>query len=123
MGNALLGEVRALVLNVADMDAACRFYADVLGLELSFRDGSRWAQFNAGGFAISLAGGDQRVTSAASAVNVKVADVDAAVVALAAAGVTADRVVRAPHETSASFRDPDGHVFNVYAPQRREANG
>jgi predicted enzyme related to lactoylglutathione lyase len=38
-----------------DMGAQTRFYQEALGLKLQFRDGDRWAQFDAGGTAVALA--------------------------------------------------------------------
>ncbi len=39
----------------ADMDAQSRFYEQALGLKLKFRDGDRWAQYDANGTSIALA--------------------------------------------------------------------
>ncbi len=40
---------------VNNMDQAVAFYQDILGLEVKFRDGDRWTQFDVGGVAVALA--------------------------------------------------------------------
>ena len=40
---------------VDNMDQAVAFYQDILGLEVKFRDGDRWTQFDVGGVAVALA--------------------------------------------------------------------
>lgn len=80
-----VGEIRSVVFATDDMDAACRYYSDGLGLPLMFRDGDRWAMFNGGGLNIALAGRDQPLSDDV-AINIKVHDVDAALERAAAAG-------------------------------------
>lgn len=119
MGREPLGEVRTLVLRVRDMDAACRFYEQALGLEVKLRDGARWAQFDAGGIRIALAAEGELPSGEPLAVNLRVADVAEAVRRLGATGVATEGPVRGAHEVRASFRDPDGNLFYVYAPLQR----
>ena len=52
MGIQRIGNV---FYRVSDMDAAVRFYTDVLGFGLKLRDGDRWAAFDFGGIGIKLA--------------------------------------------------------------------
>ena len=40
---------------VKDMDKAVGFYQDILGLNIKFRDGDRWTQFDVNGVAVALA--------------------------------------------------------------------
>jgi catechol 2,3-dioxygenase-like lactoylglutathione lyase family enzyme len=40
---------------VKNMDEAVAFYKDVLGLNVKFRDGNRWTQFDVNGVAVALA--------------------------------------------------------------------
>ena len=40
---------------VKDMDRAVTFYRDLLGLNIKFRDGNRWTQFDVNGVAVALA--------------------------------------------------------------------
>ncbi len=111
-----VGEARAVVLHVRDMDAACRYYADGLGLSLLFRDGDRWATFSAGNFNIALATGDGNVLPEA-AVTIKVADVAAALERAVTGGAQlVDPPAEGEHEIRAAFRDPDGHLFYLYSP-------
>ena len=39
------------------MEAAVRFYTDVLGFALKFRDGDHWAAFDVGGSTLAVEGG------------------------------------------------------------------
>jgi hypothetical protein len=38
-----IGEARSIVFAISDMDAACRYYSEGLGLPLKCRDGNSWA--------------------------------------------------------------------------------
>jgi predicted enzyme related to lactoylglutathione lyase len=108
------------MLNVEDMDKACAFYQGTVGLPLKFRDGNRWAAFDAGGVTLALAGQAERGPSPV-ALNFKVENVPAEVERLVAAGA---RVVSGPapgaHEIRASLRDGDGHVINLFSPKPNE---
>lgn len=113
---APLGDVRSVVLSVSDMDAACRYYGDGLGFALLFRDGDSWAVFGGGHFNVALAGADRQLAGE-MAVNVKVADVEAALQRASRAGGTiVEQASRGEHEVRGAFRDPEGHIFYVYAP-------
>lgn len=50
-----ISRLQAAFLVSGDMDAQSSFYEQVLGLKLKFRDGDRWAQYDAGGTNIALA--------------------------------------------------------------------
>lgn len=116
-GRRSLGDVRSVVLPVQDMDRACAYFGEGLGLTLLFRDGHRWASFGGGDFNIALAGTDQSIAGEV-AVNIKVPDVEAALErASAAGGSVVDKPSRGDHEVRGSFRDPDGHLFYVYSPR------
>jgi len=101
---------------VTDMDRSARFYGDVLGLAPVRRDGDEWAEFDAGSARLALhlaRGAGQGAGGGATAV-FRVADLDAAKVALAARGVEFG------HEGEvkgfarfASFADPDGNTLQV----------
>ena len=54
-------EVSQLLLPVQDIDAALTFYESVLGLEMGFRDGDRYATLKAGGVKIALAAPAERL--------------------------------------------------------------
>jgi 3-hydroxy-9,10-secoandrosta-1,3,5(10)-triene-9,17-dione monooxygenase reductase component len=116
-GMTAFGDVRSVVLSVADMEASCQFYGERLGLELLFRDGDRWALYGGGDFNLALAGPGQALPDP-MAVNIKVADVAAALRTLAEAGVqVVEPITFAEHEVRGAFRDPDGHLFYVYSPR------
>lgn len=115
-----IGEVRTLVLAVPDMDQACTFYSETLGLTLKFRDGTRWATFDAGPLTIALAGEDQRPGGSGVAVNIKVADLAAALArAVAGGAVVVEEPFVGAHETRASIRDPAGLLYYIYTPLTR----
>jgi len=115
-GTEALGDVRSVVLSVANMDRACDYYEKGLGLTPLFRDGDRWAAFSGGDFNIALAGAGQRI-AAEMAVNIKVPNVELALARAAAAGATVvERPSRGAHEIRGAFRDLDGHLFYVYSP-------
>jgi len=101
---------------VADMDRAVAFYTEVLGLTLVRRDGSSWAQFDAGGGTFALHGAmEGRPVEPGGATAVfSVDDLDQA------RAVLADRGVRFGHEGDvagfarfASFSDPDGNPVQL----------
>lgn len=116
-----------VVLVVADLDRAVRFYADVLGLPLGHRSGP-YAQFSTGVTRISLYErtamattlGVERLDAPAPGapgfeLGFKVADIGAAYDELVAAG--ADPVTpprdRPWGQRTAYVRDPDGHLIEL----------
>jgi predicted enzyme related to lactoylglutathione lyase len=115
----LVNKVGMVIHPVDDLDAAARFYGEVLGLTEKFRDGDRFAAFDAGGVTIALAAGDEaRVVGGVTGVNYKVDDVAAAVAALVAGGASVVHdAEEGPHEIRATLRDPAGNTFGVYGPK------
>ncbi|MEM9608579.1 MAG: VOC family protein [Actinomycetota bacterium] len=87
----------AAVVPVDDLAAAVAWWEDLLGVEPTFVDGDRWAQFDLGGTRLALAGADR--TDDRPGVLVKVPDVDARRGELLAAGVTVGELEVGPHET------------------------
>ncbi len=111
-----LGQLRTVMLNVNDMDQACAFYADVMGLSLKFRDGGVWAAFDAGGLTLALAGQTEKAQNPV-ALNFKVENVAEALrKALAGGAVLVSPEKAGPHEIRATIRDGSGHVINFYCP-------
>lgn len=47
--------LRQVFVPAADIEDAARVFADVLGLDLQFRDGDRWVQFRAGDVSLAVA--------------------------------------------------------------------
>ncbi|HEX4183871.1 MAG TPA: hypothetical protein VHY34_11500, partial [Caulobacteraceae bacterium] len=66
----------ATVLPVDDVGAAAKVWTALLGVEPTFVDGDRWAQFDVGGRRIALAGTDR--VSNLPGVMLKVVDLEAA---------------------------------------------
>jgi catechol 2,3-dioxygenase-like lactoylglutathione lyase family enzyme len=114
-------------LYTADIEAALRFYRDLLGFEETFRtprEGTpEHVELTLNGFAIGLGtvqaakrahGVDASPGSAAMVVVVWTDDVDTAFEQLKSAGVP---VVQPPHDTgnnrNALLRDPDGNLVEI----------
>lgn len=103
--------LRQVYLVAGDLDRQAKFYAEVLGLQLQFRDGDRWVQFSLGDTTLALAseqegmGGDTNVP----ALVLDVEDLRAAVGELVAQGclVRAERDM-GPHGTAVAIKDPQG---------------
>lgn len=111
-----LGRVGHVLLPTDDLDAALRFYGDVLGLPLRFRDGDRYAALDGGGTTIALAAPEEQPAVGRTAIGLKVDDVRATAERLRAAGITLlGEVEETDHELRVGFRDPDGNVFVAYA--------
>jgi len=92
-----------------------RFLTTVLGIEPTFVDGERWAQFDLGGARLALASGAE--SSGAAQVMVKVADAAATAERLARAGYDVAGPVTGPHEVRVSVTGPDGWSVVVYEPR------
>jgi catechol 2,3-dioxygenase-like lactoylglutathione lyase family enzyme len=100
---------------VPDMDAAVRFYTDVLGLGLKFRDGDHWAAFDVGGSTLAVEGGAPGGPGGAT-VSLRVDGLDAVVADLRARGATVGDVETGPHERRAELKDPAGNQLVLYEP-------
>jgi predicted enzyme related to lactoylglutathione lyase len=102
---------------VSDMDRAVRFYQDVVGLRLRRRDGSNWAEFDAGPTRFALHGaveGKPLQRGGATAV-FRVDDLDAARAVLESRGAPFDEHVGEVEGFArfASLRDPDGNAIQL----------
>jgi predicted enzyme related to lactoylglutathione lyase len=103
---------------VQDVGAAVRHYRATLGLELRFQDGDRWAVLELGDLAFALAGPAEHPAGGGPALGVKVADLDAAVSEVVAAGGTVlDPPRNGTHERRADCRDHFGTVIALYEPR------
>ncbi len=97
-----------------DFAAQCHFYQNALGLELAFRDGEHWAQFNAGDVSFALAGARERMGAVpGQAIAVfEVADLDVFLANVCDGGGTHDPIRdMGGHGRSALCRDPAGAAF------------
>jgi len=109
-----IGTFSTVMIGVDDMEASVRFYLDVMGFRLKFRDGDRWAAFDTGTITLALASRDESGDKH-SAFNVKVADVTAALArAVRGGAVVVDPRRETDHEVRAAVRDPSGQVIHFY---------
>jgi predicted enzyme related to lactoylglutathione lyase len=98
-----------------DMDAAVRFYTEVLGFGLKLRDGDRWAAFDAGGTTLALEGGAPGGPGGAT-VSLRVEGLAALLDHLRTKGAQVGPVEEGPHERKAQLHDPSGNVLVLYEP-------
>lgn len=102
---------------VRDMDAAIRFYQDVLGLSLKFRDGNHWAAFDVAGATLALDGDEAPEGGRGGAtVSLRVDDLDAFAGQLKARGAETGSIQAGAHERRLELRDPSGNVLVAYQP-------
>ncbi len=100
--------VNALMVPVADMEAACTFLTGVLGLALKFRDGDRYAAFELQGLTLALLGQEERVVTQ-PAIGIRVDDMEGTITRMQAAGAAmATPVTAGPHELRGVVRMPGG---------------
>jgi catechol 2,3-dioxygenase-like lactoylglutathione lyase family enzyme len=112
--------IRTVSIPVDDQDAALRFYTDALGFTL-LRDtptpnGGRWIELAPGADStiVTLESATPELTRGAIGIRFTTDDAEAAQVALVAAGVDADKILRWPGVPAMfAFRDPDGNAFSI----------
>ena len=118
--------VRDVYVNVADMDRAVAFYTEVLGLSATERS-PHWTTLDCGGLRFGLhwtggdpvpaVPGDAHGPHAGGVITLEVADIEAALAALAAAGVEVrGGIARNPWGALLVFEDPDGNVLKLMEP-------
>lgn len=116
----LIGRLGNVILPADDFGRAVDFYQYVLGLPLKFRDGDRWAAFDAGGITLALAGGAERPPGNAIALSFKVENVAAALArAVADGAVPVAPAAEGPHEIRGAVKDRAGHLIYFYSPRPR----
>ena len=98
----------------ADFESAVRFYTDVLGLTLKFRDGDRWAAFDVAGVTLALEGGAGSRTGAT--VSLRVDGLAEVVDQLRSRGASVTDIETGPHEKRAVVTDPSGNELVLYEP-------
>lgn len=102
-----------------DMDAAVRFYTEILGFALKLRDGDRWVAFDVGGGTLALEGVSSPATGNAGAtVSLRCSDLQSVVDDLRAKGARVTDVEAGPHEMKSTLRDPDGNQLVLYESRR-----
>ncbi len=101
---------------VPDMASAVHFYDRVLGLTLKFRDGDKWAPFDAGGANFSLSSPDEAAEGATGATVVfQVEDADIVAAAIVeAGGAVLHRRDMGSHGVTVACRDPFGNVIQLF---------
>jgi catechol 2,3-dioxygenase-like lactoylglutathione lyase family enzyme len=100
---------------VDDMDAAVRFYTEVLGFKLKLRDGDHWAAFDVGGATLAVEGGAPGGPGGAT-VSLRVEAIESVVDDLRARGATVSDVETGPHERRAKLTDLAGNQLVLYEP-------
>lgn len=106
----------AAVFPAAKIEDSVGFVSAVLGIDPTFVDGERWAQFDLGGARLSLAAGKE--SSGGAELVVKVADVAADAERLRGLGWDVEGPVTGEHEVRVSVAGPDGWRVVMYQPLR-----
>src|SRR5699024_1913829 len=75
-------DVRMIILSTDDLDASIRFYHEVLGFELKFRDGAHFAALDGGSVTLALATSVDHPMPGQVVVGIKTDDVDGAAKAI-----------------------------------------
>jgi len=106
----VIGRLGHLLVPVDDVAAAVAFYTDVLGLELRFVDGDRYAAVAAGALTLGPAGPGEH--GGGVTLSFAVEDLDAVAEQVGAA------VVQGGHEDRIAFTDPAGNPLVAYRSRR-----
>lgn len=113
-------DVRMVVLSTDDLEESIRFYTEILGMSLKFRDGAHFAALDGGSVTIALATAVDHPMPGHVVVGIKTADVDAAAQAVDANG---GGLVKGPyndaHERRAVVYDNKGNGLVFYSPLSR----
>tara|TARA_Y100001960_G_scaffold153070_1_gene161518 strand:- start:446 stop:754 length:309 start_codon:yes stop_codon:yes gene_type:complete len=98
------------------MERAVSFYQDAMGLPVKFQDGTKWVQFDAGGTNFSLSSPDEAAEGAMGAVLIFEVDsiADASITIKKNGGEVLDSRDMGHHGRVLSFRDPDGHLVQLF---------
>lgn len=117
--------IRQIAVTVSNVEAALRFYRDVLGLTFLFSAGPNLAFLDAGGIRIMLTTPQGAGSAGAnSTLYFKVADIGTTYSALVTRGATGERepqfTAKMPdHELWIGFlRDPDGNLVGLLEERR-----
>ena len=96
-----------------DLDAAVRFYTEVLGFPMKFRDGDHWAAFDVGGMTFAIEGGG---APRGAMVSLRVEGLAEVVDGLRGRGARVSDVETGAHERRATLTDPAGNEVILYEP-------
>lgn len=113
-------DARMIILSTDDLDESIRFYSEVLGMGLKFRDGAHYAALDGGSVTVALATDVDHPLPGKVVVGIKTADVDGAAKAIEEAG---GAIVKGPrddaHERRAVVYDNQGNGLVFYSPLQR----
>jgi catechol 2,3-dioxygenase-like lactoylglutathione lyase family enzyme len=106
-----------VVLSTDDLDESIRFYTEILGMTVKFRDGSHFAALDGGSVTLALATAVDHPVPGTVVVGIRTSDVDAAALAVEEAGGS---ILKAPyndaHERRAVVYDIKGNGLVFYSP-------
>jgi catechol 2,3-dioxygenase-like lactoylglutathione lyase family enzyme len=107
--------------NLDNVDEAARFYQDVLGLRLKFRDGNNWVAFDVGGTTLALAGHEGQAPSEGNGpvLSLHADDLDGLIAQLRQRGAQVTDAVDGAHERRANLSAPGGHTIVLYEPKKQ----
>lgn len=113
----MLKRVQSVYYTVKDMGRAVSFYEQVFGLKLKFRDGEKWAQFDAGNVGFALSSAEESASTEGGAVTAfEVDDLTPYEVAIRNAGCDVLQVRdMGSHGRVLAFRDPEGNIVQLFA--------
>ncbi len=103
---------------VNNMDQAVNFYQDILGLDVKFRDGDRWTQFDVNGVGVALADPSEGSVppGGGATVVLEVEDLGEMREKLAQNGVTVNATVdMGGHGKYFTAVDPAGNIVQIFA--------
>ena len=113
-------DARMIILSTDDLGESIRFYSEVLGMGLKFRDGAHYAALDGGSVTVALATDVDHPLPGKVVVGIKTADVDGAAKAIEEAG---GAIVKGPyddaHERRAVVYDNQGNGLVFYSPLKR----
>ena len=103
---------------VNNMDQAVNFYQDILGLDVKFRDGDRWTQFDVNGVGVALADPSEGSVppGGGATVVLEVEDLGEMREKLTHNGVTVNETVdMGGHGKYFTAVDPAGNIVQIFA--------
>jgi hypothetical protein len=112
-GSAMAALSITTVVPVADLAAGVAEWTIVLGVEPTFVDGDRWAQFDVGATRLALAGTD--TPDSAVSVMVKVDDIGAHTQTVRSQGIETTEPTSGAHEMRATVTHSSGVVTTLYS--------
>lgn len=113
----VLKRVQSVYYTVKDMDRAVAFYEQTFGLKLKFRDGDKWAQFDAGNVNFALSSPEESASLEGGAVTAfEVDDMAPYEQAVRDRGceILQSRDMGG-HGRVLAFRDPEGNIVQLFA--------